>query len=192
MAQQPGLDRQTVQRTCHHLEGAQTAFRRSLAERRVHGEKFEKITGCHGLCHGFVENRTFRRKAIGAVGPELVGKIAAGHKNSAAAQCFHRLGHALTQPVVVQRGKAGQAHSQNGAVHPCFAQKIQRDQHAVIEARVSLAQCSGLQAHVFGPADDFLPQRFVVLRLNAHLGRAEGCHGTVGAAAWCDVEVIPI
>ena len=103
VAEQPGLNCQPVQRPRHDLEGAQAALCRPLTEGRVHGEELEEIAGGHGFGHRIVKDRAFRRKAVGAVRFELVGEIPAGHKDGAAAQSLHRLGHTLSQTIVVQR-----------------------------------------------------------------------------------------
>ena len=72
MAQQPRPDGQAVQRAGHHLERAQSALRRPLAERGLQREKAQEVSGGHGLGHRLVKNRTLWRKAVGAVGLELV------------------------------------------------------------------------------------------------------------------------
>ena len=110
----------------------------------------------------------------------------------AAAEHVRRLRHAAAEPVVRERRKAGEAHPHNGAVHSRPAQEIERDEDAVIERGLALAQrpcvqTRGLRLFHYGGAEPG-----VVLGLYAQLRRAEAGHVPGGAPAGRDVEIVAV
>ena len=132
MTQQLRRDGQAVQRAGHHLESAQAALRRPLAEGRLDGEEAQKVARGHCPGHGLVEGRSLRGKAVWAVGAQLVREVAAGDEDGAAAELFHRPGGAAAEPVVLERGEAREAHAHYGAGDAGPAQVVKRYEGAVV------------------------------------------------------------
>ena len=93
---------------------------------------------------------------------------------------------------MLQRRKAGQSHAHDGGLHPRFAQEIEGDQNTVIESRVSLAERTGPQPCSLSPAHDLIPQRNIVLHLDAYLRRAEGRHIAYRSAAGGNMKIVPV
>ena len=141
-----------------------------------------------------VKNGAFLGKAVGAFGQKLVGQVAAGNVYGPAAQVVDGGCNGLAQGIVGLGWQTGQTNPDNfylvqGAV---LAVKVQGNQGAVVQFRLTGPQGSCGDAPGFCLPADFLGKLLVIGYLHRHLRGPEGRKIAGACGVRGDVEIIQV
>ena len=181
-----------IQRPGHDDEGAVTALRGAFAEAFVEVEQLAEGRPLAHIHDARVVLRALRRVAVGAVGLQLVGQVAAGDVDRPATGLLHGAPDQLAQSIVVFQRQTGEPDAHQPEIGIYLADEVQRHQRAVVQRRLPLPPGPGGQAAGDGHALNGPGQFGVVGLPEAHLWGAETCEAALGADAGGDVEVVGI
>ena len=184
-----------VERARHNPKRTQAAFRRPIAKLIVHRQQLEKICVAQIFHDLRIKLRTFVDEAVRTVGFELVRQIAARHEKYFPPEFIGDLRNYSPELVMNRRRKARQPDSQKFhavEVEPRLLQKSKRDHRAVVERRISFAECSRRHAPIHRVRRKFSHEVRVVIYRQGDLRRAELSHVARGGLARRDMEVIRV
>ena len=112
------LQRLAVERARHDPEGAQAALRRFLGKSWIHLQKLQERPFLQVFHARLVEARALGRKAIRAIGRELVREVAARDEDGLAVKLFGGACDAHAEAIVIERREPGKPDAHEAEIPP--------------------------------------------------------------------------
>ena len=190
--QQLRADGRSVERPGHDLERAETALCGAVAKTLVHCEERQKVRLCEGVSDPLVKDGPVGGEPIGAVLRKLVGEVAGGNVNDAAAEALHRALDLDPEPIVLERRETREPHSHNLETAIALLNEVQRDEHAPVEVHVALAVRARLDSRTAGTGGDLPHELGVVGDVRAVGPVAKVGKVPVSAATGRDVKIVEV
>ena len=119
-----------------------------------------------------------------------MGQVPAGNQHDAASQLRCSPDDQGPQPLVILRGSAGQADSQNLKVPKFLLDKIKGNHGTVVQEPFPLSQGAGIDALFIGFFRKIFPEFFVVFCMDFHLPGSEPAEITGGGFSRRDMEIV--